>query len=83
MGSTAHLSTSKTEAIERQKSEDEVPEIPPLFLTELLMEPEKMVFTPTRDEFLEGVHSILEQLRSTSLSVGGLVGDENFDAFTQ
>ena len=83
--STATMSGVRMDAPpDRPKSEEpEAPEIPPLFLTELLMEPGALIFTPTKDQFLVGVSSLLTKLRSTSLSVEGLVGDENFDAFTQ
>ena len=62
---------------------DEEPQLPPLFITELLMELSGLYFTPNNNHYLLGITEIINRIQDTTLSVKNLVTDVYFDDFTR
>lgn len=58
-------------------------ELVPLFTTELLMEPQALLFFPGLDDFEEGLGEVIKKFQDAVLSVMNLVPDSYFDAFTR
>nr|KAF6307771.1 dynein axonemal heavy chain 6 [Myotis myotis] len=55
----------------------------PMFLTELILTVESLLFAPSLEDFLHGISGAINQFQSTVLSVPNLVPDTYFDAFTR
>jgi hypothetical protein len=58
-------------------------EMNPLFITELLVEPRSLFFSPDLEDFQEGVHEVISHFQEAVLSVHNLVPDIYFQAFTR
>ncbi|EDO31800.1 predicted protein [Nematostella vectensis] len=67
---------------EEEKKEEHV-ELDPLFTTELLMEPQALLFYPGLEDFDEGLGEVTKRFQDAVLSVSNLVPDSYFDAFTR
>ena len=52
-------------------------------MTELLLEPTMLLFSPNLDDFLEGQGEVIKHFQDAVLSVANLVPDSYFDAFTR
>lgn len=63
--------------------EEEVPKLPPMFITELMLETTQLTFQPDEEEFQDGVAEVIKQFQDTVLGVQNLVPDTYFDAFTR
>jgi len=55
----------------------------PLFVTEFLLEPMRLLFTPDEDEFQEAITEIIAEFQRVSLDNENLVADSYFNAFTR
>ena len=55
----------------------------PLFVTELLLEPSRVEFTPDKSQFQDGMKDVLQQFQTTSMRYQNLIVDSYFDAFTR
>ncbi|XP_023392189.1 dynein heavy chain 6, axonemal [Pteropus vampyrus] len=64
-----------------EKQEDDESLIP-MFLTELILTVQSLLFEPSVEDFLDGISSAINQFQNTVLSVPNLVPDTYFDAFT-
>lgn len=64
-----------------EKQEDDESLIP-MFLTELILTVQSLLFEPSVEDFLDGISSAINQFQNTVLSVPNLVPDAYFDAFT-
>ena len=64
-------------------AEDEAPPLPPLYLTEFVLEPNQLLFTPNEEEYQEGLSEVIKRFQQCVLSVKNLVPDDYFDAFTR
>lgn len=58
-------------------------QLPPLFITEFVLEPNQLLFAPDSDDFQEGLAEVIKKFQDAVLSVQNLVPDNYFDAFTQ
>lgn len=63
--------------------QDEQGELHPLYTTELLLEPQMLLFSPGLDDFQDGLGEVIKKFQDAVLSVQNLVPDQYFDAFTQ
>ena len=63
--------------------EDEQPMLPPLYITEFVVEPNQLLFAPDEEEFQDGVGEVIKRFQDCVLSVMNLVPDTYFDAFTR
>ncbi|KAF6321024.1 dynein axonemal heavy chain 6 [Rhinolophus ferrumequinum] len=63
-----------------KQEEDEA--LIPMFLTELILTVQSLVFEPSLEDFLDGISGAINQCQNTVLSVPNLVPDTYFDAFT-
>ncbi|XP_060586003.1 dynein axonemal heavy chain 6-like [Ruditapes philippinarum] len=63
--------------------EDEVPILPPLYISEFVLEPNQLLFSPDIEEFQEGIAEVIKRFQDAVLSVQNLVPDTYFDAFTR
>lgn len=62
----------------------EAPDTPPsLFVTQLLLESNQLIFHPNRDDFLACMETVISSVETTVKSVDNLVDDEYFSAFTR
>ena len=66
-----------------EESEEEVAMLPPLFITEFVLEPNQLAFDPNEEMFQEGLTSVIKGFEETVLRVDNLVPDTYFDAFTR
>ncbi|XP_077994098.1 dynein axonemal heavy chain 6-like [Glandiceps talaboti] len=57
--------------------------LPPLYLTELLLEPSQLLFAPDVDDYQDGLQEVIKRFQDCVLSVANLVPDTYFDAFTR
>ena len=71
-----------TEQKQEEEEEEEPPKIP-LYLTEFILEPSNLMFSPDEDEFQDGVTEVIKGFQDTVLQVQNLVPDTYFDAFTR
>jgi dynein heavy chain len=62
--------------------EDTLDSPPPLFVTELLLESNQLVFHPSMDDFLTAVEDVILSIEMAVKSVSNLVKDDFFNAFT-
>ncbi|XP_004437259.1 PREDICTED: dynein heavy chain 6, axonemal [Ceratotherium simum simum] len=65
--------------VEKQE-EDEA--LIPLFLTELILTVQSLLFEPSLEDFLDGISGAINHFQNTVLSVPNLLPDTYFDAFT-
>lgn len=65
------------------EQKDEQGELHPLYTTELLLEPQMLLFFPGLDDFQDGLGEVIKKFQDAVLSVQNLVPDQYFDAFTQ
>jgi hypothetical protein len=66
------------------KDDDEVEKVlPPLYVTEFVLDIDSLTFRPDFDIFREGVNEIMQRFKNTLLEVENLVPDNYFDAFTR
>jgi hypothetical protein len=65
--------------------DDDEPEkvIPPLYVTEFVLELESLTFRPDLELFREGITEIMQRFKETLLQVLNLVPDSYFDSFTR
>ncbi|XP_055452394.1 dynein axonemal heavy chain 6 [Psammomys obesus] len=68
-----------TPLMEKQEEDES---LIPLFLTELILTVQSLLFEPSLEDFLEGISGAINQFQNTVLSVPNLVPDTYFDAFT-
>ena len=57
--------------------------LPPLYISEFVLEPNQLLFQPDDDEFQDGVAEVIKGFQDTVLRVQNLVPDNYFDAFTR
>ena len=57
--------------------------LPPLYLTEFVLEPNQISFVPEVDDYQEGVMEVIKEFQECVLGVENLVPDTYFDAFTR
>uniref|UniRef100_A0A8C0KKM0 Dynein axonemal heavy chain 6 n=1 Tax=Canis lupus dingo TaxID=286419 RepID=A0A8C0KKM0_CANLU len=55
----------------------------PMFLTELILTVQSLLFEPSLEDFLDGISGAINHFQNTVLSVPNLVPDTYFDAFTR
>lgn len=65
--------------MERQEEDES---LIPMFLTELILTVQSLLFEPSLEDFLDGISGAINRLQNTVLSVPNLVPDPYFDAFT-
>lgn len=65
--------------MEKQEEDDS---LIPMFLTELILTVQSLLFEPSLEDFLEGISGAIGRFQSTVLSVPNLVPDAYFNAFT-
>ncbi|XP_064645339.1 dynein axonemal heavy chain 6-like [Lineus longissimus] len=75
--------TKEEKMKEEDKEEDEIPQLPPLYISEFILEPMQLTFSPDEDEFHEGLQEVIKRFQEAVLSVENLVPDTYFDAFTR
>lgn len=63
--------------------EESTPQLPPLYITEFVLEPNQLLFKPDEDEFQDGIAEVMKRFQECVLSVMNLVPDTYFDAFTR
>lgn len=63
--------------------EEEETKLPPLFITELILEPSQLLFSPDNEDFQDGISEVIKRFQDAVLSVQNLVPDGYFDAFTR
>ena len=66
-----------------EEEEEGVQKLPPLFITEFILEPNQLLFSPDGDDFQEGTAEVIKRFQDAVLSVMNLVPDTYFDAFTR
>ena len=66
----------------KEEEEEEPPKIP-LYLSEFILEPSHILFSPDEDEFQDGLAEVIKGFQDTVLQVQNLVPDTYFDAFTR
>ncbi|XP_045684006.1 dynein axonemal heavy chain 6 [Phyllostomus hastatus] len=74
------VTDKKGVTVMEKQEEDE--SLIPMFLTELILTVQSLLFEPSLDDFLEGLSGAINQFQNTVLSVPTLVPDTYFDAFT-
>ncbi|XP_028414460.1 dynein heavy chain 6, axonemal-like [Dendronephthya gigantea] len=77
-----HLKDSSSPTADENAQDEEGVETNPLFITELLVEPHSLFFSPDLEDFQEGVHEVISHFQEAVLSVHNLVPDIYFQAFT-
>ncbi|GFR70562.1 dynein heavy chain 6, axonemal [Elysia marginata] len=73
----------KEEKKEEKPEEEEEAKLPSLFITEFVLEPNQLLFSPDSDDFQDGVAEVIKRFQDAVLSVQNLVPDAFFDAFTR
>ncbi|XP_036729228.1 dynein heavy chain 6, axonemal [Balaenoptera musculus] len=73
--------TDKKGAPVLEKQEEDESLIP-MFVTELILTVQSLLFEPPLEDFLDGISGAINHFRNTVLSVPNLVPDSYFDAFT-
>ncbi|KAM7079135.1 dynein axonemal heavy chain 6 [Molossus nigricans] len=82
------ITEEKTEAIDKKggpsvEKQEEDESLIPMFLTELILTVQSLLFEPSLEDFLDGISGAINQFQNTVLSVPNLVPDPYFDAFTR
>ncbi|XP_070429815.1 dynein axonemal heavy chain 6 isoform X4 [Equus przewalskii] len=65
--------------VEKQEEDES---LIPMFLTELILTVQSLLFEPSLEDFLDGISGAINHFQNTVLSVPNLVPDTYFDAFT-
>uniref|UniRef100_A0A8D2JQJ9 Dynein axonemal heavy chain 6 n=1 Tax=Sciurus vulgaris TaxID=55149 RepID=A0A8D2JQJ9_SCIVU len=65
--------------IEKQEEDES---LIPMFITELILTIQSLLFEPSLEDFLDGISGSINHFQNTVLSVPNLVPDTYFDAFT-
>uniref|UniRef100_A0A452TJF6 Dynein axonemal heavy chain 6 n=1 Tax=Ursus maritimus TaxID=29073 RepID=A0A452TJF6_URSMA len=73
--------TEKKDPLLSKQEEDE--SLIPMFLTELILTVQSLLFEPSLEDFLDGISGAINHFQNTVLSVPNLVPDTYFDAFTR
>lgn len=68
---------------DKDDEKDEEKMIPPLYISELVLEIDSLTFRPDLDQFRETIGEIIQQFKDTLLQVENLVPDKYFDPFTR
>jgi len=55
----------------------------PLFVSQFLLDPRQVQFSPSEEEFKAGIGDIIRSFQQASMSNDNLVSDSFFDAFTR
>ncbi|ERE66321.1 dynein heavy chain 6, axonemal-like protein [Cricetulus griseus] len=76
----AEVAEKKGAPLVEKQEEDE--SLIPMFLTELILTVESLLFEPSLDDFLDGISGAINHFQNTVLSVPNLVPDSYFNAFT-
>ncbi|XP_036080214.1 dynein heavy chain 6, axonemal isoform X7 [Rousettus aegyptiacus] len=81
------ITEEKSEATDKKgpsvlEKQEEDESLIPMFLTELILTVQSLLFEPSMEDFLDGISSAINQFQNTVLSVPNLVPDTYFDAFT-
>jgi hypothetical protein len=66
---------------EEEKEEEKI--IPPLYISEFVLDIDSLTFRPDLDQFREIISEIMQHFKETLLQVENLVPDKYFDAFTR
>ncbi|XP_004691642.1 PREDICTED: dynein heavy chain 6, axonemal [Condylura cristata] len=74
------VSDKKGASVLEKQEEDE--SLIPMFLTELILTVQSLLFEPSFEDFLDGISGAINHFQSTVLSIPNLVPDAYFDAFT-
>ncbi|XP_012666455.1 dynein heavy chain 6, axonemal [Otolemur garnettii] len=74
------VTDKKGAAVVEKQEEDE--SLIPMFLTELILTVQSLLFEPSLEDFLDGISGTINHCQNTVLSVPNLVPDSYFDAFT-
>ncbi|XP_050398729.1 dynein axonemal heavy chain 6 [Patella vulgata] len=82
-GKEVETPPAKPEGDDNKDEEDEVPKLPPLFITEFVLETAQLLFSPDVDDFQDGIAEVIKRFQDAVLSVQNLVPDSYFDAFTR
>ena len=71
--------------LEEEVGDDEegIHKQPPLFVTEFVLQPAHLRFSPDNDDFQNVMTEVIRRFQNTVLSVMNLVPDTYFDAFTR
>ncbi|CAB4027440.1 dynein heavy chain 6, axonemal-like isoform X1, partial [Paramuricea clavata] len=77
-----YLKDSSSPSADESTQDEAAVEMNPLFITELLVEPRSLFFSPDLEDFQEGVHEVISHFQEAVLSVHNLVPDIYFQAFT-
>ncbi|XP_044910410.1 dynein axonemal heavy chain 6 isoform X5 [Felis catus] len=75
------VTDKKGASVVEKQEEDE--SLIPMFLTELILTVQSLLFEPSLEDFLAGISDAINQFQNTVLSVPNLVPDTYFDAFTR
>ncbi|XP_053056801.1 dynein axonemal heavy chain 6 isoform X1 [Acinonyx jubatus] len=75
------VTDKKGASVVEKQEEDE--SLIPMFLTELSLTVQSLLFEPSLEDFLAGISDAVNQFQNTVLSVPNLVPDTYFDAFTR
>nr|XP_060479238.1 dynein axonemal heavy chain 6 [Panthera onca] len=75
------VTDKKGASVVEKQEEDE--SLIPMFLTELILTVQSLLFEPSLEDFLDGISDAINQFQNTVLSVPNLVPDTYFDAFTR
>jgi dynein heavy chain len=67
--------------VEKEKEEEKV--LPPLYITEFVLNIETLTFRPDLDAFKETITEIMQHFKETLLQLDNLVPDKYFDPFTR
>uniref|UniRef100_I3MYF0 Dynein axonemal heavy chain 6 n=1 Tax=Ictidomys tridecemlineatus TaxID=43179 RepID=I3MYF0_ICTTR len=65
--------------VEKQEEDES---LVPMFITELILTVQSLLFEPSMEDFLDGISDSVDNFQNTVLSVPNLVPDSYFDAFT-
>lgn len=81
------ITEDKPEVIEKKgapmmEKQEEDESLIPMFLTELILTVQSLLFEPSLEDFLDGISGIINHFENTVLSVPNLVPDSYFNAFT-
>ncbi|KAH0505566.1 Dynein heavy chain 6, axonemal [Microtus ochrogaster] len=74
------VTEKKGAPIMEKQEEDE--SLIPMFLTELILTVQSLLFEPSLEDFLDGISGAINHFQNTVLSVPNLVPDSYFEAFT-
>uniref|UniRef100_A0A8C6R3K0 Dynein, axonemal, heavy chain 6 n=1 Tax=Nannospalax galili TaxID=1026970 RepID=A0A8C6R3K0_NANGA len=81
------MTEEKPEVVDKKgppvlEKQEEDESLIPMFLTELTLTVQSLLFEPSLEDFLDGISGAINHFENTVLSVPNLVPDTYFDAFT-